>query len=328
MLTLPRTLKVFVSLYLSWLLLTLFTNSFRFEDILVNMSDEDWDRFQLLAVLPPIFAIVTYGLFRWCSSPETERLSQRLISILKARPKGEKITPEPYRKDLNLDFPLRGFVLCPKCHDPMTASWSTSRTGVKHPYYHCKKKGCELYSKSRARDLVHGEMQGLLETMRPAEATVELLRQIVEDVWVSKKQEHKRLLSAKKNDLEKIEEEITLLMDKCLRTKDEDLSEMYEGHLKTLKLKKEALKDVTEQLSSVDTSLEDALGTITEFISNPAAMWESGDFEEQRLVLKLAFAERLPFDKDKGFGTAGKSLPFRVLEGLRPVKSKMVVYSG
>lgn len=94
MLTLPRTLKVFVSLYLSWLLLTLFTNSFRFEDILVNMSDEDWDRFRLLAVLPPIFVIITYGLFRWCSSPETERLSQRLISIFKARPQGERITAE------------------------------------------------------------------------------------------------------------------------------------------------------------------------------------------------------------------------------------------
>lgn len=234
----------------------------------------------------------------------------------------------PYRKDLNLDFPLRGFVLCPKCCEPMTASWSTSRTGTKHPYYHCKSKGCELYSKSRARDLVHSEMQALLETMRPAEATVELLRQIVEDVWVNKKREHQRLLSSKENELDKIDKDISLLMDKYANAKDGELSEMLEDRLKTKKLEKEAVKEASEKLLSVDTSLEEALGTIIDFISNPAAMWKSGDFEEQRLVLKLAFAERLPFDKDKGFGTTGKSLPFKVLEGLRPVKSKMVEGTG
>lgn len=36
----------------------------------------------------------------------------------------------PARKDINIDFPLRGFVECADCGKPHTACWSTSSTGV------------------------------------------------------------------------------------------------------------------------------------------------------------------------------------------------------
>jgi site-specific DNA recombinase len=41
------------------------------------------------------------------------------------------------RADISADFPLRGSVACAHCNKPLTACWSTSRTGVKHPYYMC-----------------------------------------------------------------------------------------------------------------------------------------------------------------------------------------------
>ena len=40
----------------------------------------------------------------------------------------------PARKDISDDFPLRGFVLCDDCGKPLTACWSKSKTGKKHPY--------------------------------------------------------------------------------------------------------------------------------------------------------------------------------------------------
>lgn len=43
----------------------------------------------------------------------------------------------PARTDINADFPLRGFVLCSDCEHPLTACWSKSQTGRKHPYYFC-----------------------------------------------------------------------------------------------------------------------------------------------------------------------------------------------
>lgn len=40
----------------------------------------------------------------------------------------------PVRKNLNLDFPLRGAVAC-ECGNALTAAWSKSRNGSRHPYY-------------------------------------------------------------------------------------------------------------------------------------------------------------------------------------------------
>ena len=57
----------------------------------------------------------------------------------------------PARKDISSDFPLRGFVLCCDCGKPLTACWSKSHTGKKHPYYLCPTKGCPSYRKSIRR---------------------------------------------------------------------------------------------------------------------------------------------------------------------------------
>jgi len=53
----------------------------------------------------------------------------------------------PARKDLQGDFPLRGFVTCACCRKPMTACWPTGRN-EKYPYYLCSTKGREDYRKS------------------------------------------------------------------------------------------------------------------------------------------------------------------------------------
>ena len=53
----------------------------------------------------------------------------------------------PVRKDISEDFPLRGFVTCGCCSEPMTACWSKGRNTT-YPYYLCFKKGCEQYRKS------------------------------------------------------------------------------------------------------------------------------------------------------------------------------------
>lgn len=57
----------------------------------------------------------------------------------------------PSRKDINADFPMRGFVACGDCHHPMTATWATGKGG-RYPYYMCRQHGCTSNGKSVARD--------------------------------------------------------------------------------------------------------------------------------------------------------------------------------
>ncbi len=49
-----------------------------------------------------------------------------------------------------------------------------------------------------------------------------------------------------------------------------------------------------------------------EFIEDPFLMWKTGDLEQQRLVLRMVFAEPLVYDAETGFYTATLSLPLKV----------------
>lgn len=57
-------------------------------------------------------------------------------------------------------------------------------------------------------------------------------------------------------------------------------------------------------------SVETALDKVMQFVANPSAKWEKGVLEEQRVVLRLVFTEKLLYRKDAGFETASLSLPF------------------
>jgi hypothetical protein len=47
----------------------------------------------------------------------------------------------PTRKNINADFPLRGFVTCGHCNQPLTANWLKGRQ-ILYPCYLCHTKGC------------------------------------------------------------------------------------------------------------------------------------------------------------------------------------------
>lgn len=64
-----RNMKIAVSAYALWILLLLFTNSFEFENIF-RWYQDDMRRLRLLAILPPVFVLVAYLLFRWTFKPE------------------------------------------------------------------------------------------------------------------------------------------------------------------------------------------------------------------------------------------------------------------
>ena len=54
------------------------------------------------------------------------------------------------RTDNHEDFPLRGAVVCSGCGTTLTGGWSKGKTR-RHAYYRCRKKGCDHYGKSIAR---------------------------------------------------------------------------------------------------------------------------------------------------------------------------------
>lgn len=233
----------------------------------------------------------------------------------------------PTRKDLNQAFPLRGFLLCPECNEPVTASFSTGRT-AKHPYYRCKTKGCSKSGKSLPRDKVEQEFEQLLCRMGPRQDVLDLAKDILTSAWRTKKSEYTKCLVDLERQRRGLDSKIASLMDQLIETDDREIRAIYHEHIRKLKHEAALLSAEAQQREQVDTSFEGAVGTVFDFIGNPHSLWTNGDFEDKRLVLKLAFARKLPYSRETGFGTGAEALPFAVLAKLSGKNKEMVEMTG
>jgi hypothetical protein len=97
---------------------------------------------------------------------------------IQARMKGT--AKAPARKDINADFPLRGFILCNDCGSPLTACWSQGKK-QKYPYYLCPTKGCKSYRKSIRREQLEGEFEDVLKRLEPAKGLFALAKAMFKD---------------------------------------------------------------------------------------------------------------------------------------------------
>lgn len=261
-----------------------------------------WDIGLIKGKHPALISMQTY-----------EKIQERLTGKAKA----------PYRKDLNIDFPLRGFVLCSSCKEPLTASWCSGRN-KKYPYYHCKTKGCKLHSKGIGKETIESDFEELLKGIKPSEEVLELTKQIIKDTWKEKKANQAGNQVKLDKKVKELGCKIAGFMDRLLETEDKDMIRHYEGHIKELNYKYDLISAQAKQSYKIDTSYESAVGTVFDFIGNPYSIWSNGDLEEKRLVMNLTFTKKLIYENRRGFGTVGKALPFTVLEDISKGKSKMV----
>jgi site-specific DNA recombinase len=64
----------------------------------------------------------------------------------------------PVRKDFREDLPLRGFVTCGECGEPLTACWSKGRNSS-YPYYLCDTRTCSMKRKSIRKEVIEGDFE-------------------------------------------------------------------------------------------------------------------------------------------------------------------------
>ncbi|MCW9042998.1 MAG: recombinase zinc beta ribbon domain-containing protein [Pseudopelagicola sp.] len=137
----------------------------------------------------------------------------------------------PAHKDINADFPLRGFVCCYDCNTPLTACWSTSKSGKKHPYYLCHAKGCPSYRKSIRRDVLEGEFDELMQSLTPSEGLFAMATKMFKDAWGQRSgqmEADKRLIRTERNQVEK---QIEGLLDRVVDADSPTLITAYEKRI-------------------------------------------------------------------------------------------------
>jgi len=229
----------------------------------------------------------------------------------------------PNRKDLHEDFPLRNFVTCACCDEPMTAAWSKGRT--KHyGYYFCKTKGCPEHRKNIRKEAIEDAFQALLRALQPLPSLLKVLRVMFRDLWDLRRGAAKQDAKRIETQVQALESKTARLMDRLVRADSETLITAYEAQIKTLEAEKLALKDAASQAFEPRKSFEESFGMACTFLANPWKLWDKGQFAHKRMVLRLAFPGTLAYCPERGFRTAKTTLPFKGLGDFQAKKSRVV----
>ena len=233
----------------------------------------------------------------------------------------------PARKNLNLDFPLRGFVVCGHCGNPYTACWSSGRGG-RYPYYLCANRRCERYGKSVRREVLEDEFEKVLRRLRPSESLFSVARKMFEDLWNHRLESAQGRALTLKKELEKIMAQVDQFLDRIAATNVPSVAAAYERRIQELEDRKIELTEKIGRCGTPLRSFDETLRTALDFLGEPHKLWRSERIEDKRAVLKLAFADRLAYNGNEGFRTANPSFPFKMLESFSPSNMGMARPEG
>lgn len=222
----------------------------------------------------------------------------------------------PARPDLNEDFPLRGFVECDCCGNPLTANWSKSKTGKRHPYYLCFTKGCDNHRKSIKRDQIEGDFEEVLQALQPSETAYALLRDMFKRAWDMRSASVKQTTKAVSRKLSEVEAQIDGLLDRIVDASSPRVISAYEAKIDELEQEKLVLSERMEKTGQPQRSFEEMFELACQFLSSPWNIWKNGNLAMRRTVLKLAFEDRVSYCRNEGLRTPKTTLPFNVLDGV------------
>lgn len=191
-------------------------------------------------------------------------------------------------KKINGNFPLKGFVLCPKCGNPLLASTSKGRSSY-YSYYHCAKPCSTRY---KAED-VESRFQNFMGSISLNENAKQLLFAMVKERIGN--QTKQNVLGPKhyesvKNIEDKLIKIQDLLIDGTMERNDyAEAKKRYQDILTELKEKESQQKETTDILKIYNQGLKKLESIDSQFIE--------ADIDHKRKLLGSIFPEKFQFEK-------------------------------
>ncbi len=233
----------------------------------------------------------------------------------------------PARNDINKDFPLRGFVHCDDCDQPMTSCWSKGRNQL-YPYYLCDTPGCASKRKSIRRADIEDGAEAILRGLQPATQLYKLAKAIFTDIWEMRRVEAMAARKTIETQLSDTSKQIDSLLDRIMDASSPSVIKAYEKRIGELERQTIRLTEQAEKAVPSQGRLSEFIEPALEFLASPWNIYKNGSFALKRTVLKLAFAEPLRYSRNEGYRTAEITFPFKVLADFSSLKCGMVEPRG
>ena len=201
----------------------------------------------------------------------------------------------------NPEFPLRRLVLCGTCSRPFTGSVSRGNGG-KYAYYHCVQQDCVFYGKGIPKALLEEEFMRYLKTITPGKRFWALLEATVVRMWNDRQGENEASLKRREGAVQSLEERRNRVFD--MREDGSYTKEEFQQRRDTVESE---LAEARNRLASRRGDDFDPVVTLkyaAEFITAWGSQWLELVPEWRSRFQYLVFPDRIPYDRDSGFGTA------------------------
>lgn len=228
------------------------------------------------------------------------------------------------RKDINADFPLRGFVHCDDCGKPMTAAWSKG-CRKHYAYYLCDTRGCESKRKSIPRAKIEDGFSEVLKRMQPSKSFFALAKRMFIDAWEMRLAEAHSAKQTLVKQLKDVEAQIEGVLDRLVEANSPSVVSAYEKRIERLERDKIILAERVENYIPPKGRLEEFIELSLQFLSRPWDIYENGSLAVKHTVLRLAFSEPLRYSRENGYRTTETTFPFKVLAGFNNQNDEMVL---
>ncbi len=246
----------------------------------------------------------------WVKGHHDGLISLETFEAIQKKRAGARLAPA--RMDINLDFPLRGFVECNDCHKPLTACWSKGQY-KKYPYYFCFTKGCESERKSIPRDKLEAEFDEVMRSLQPTTKLFALAADMFKVAWQARTDQAEKLLDGTRAELKKVERKIEDLLDRIVDAGSPTVVSAYEERIEKLERERRVLNEKLAKTPAQEDTRNKVFERAMHFLANPWNLWEKGDHMMKKVVLRLAFSERIAYCRKRGLRTPKTTLPFKVL---------------
>ena len=149
-----------------------------------------------------------------------------------------------------------------------------------------------------------------------------------EELWKDREQMAGQETQSIKTEIRSIERKIGQYLDWIVETDHMTVVTTYENQISRLEEQKVLLTEKVQNCGRPLKPFDESFRTAMTFLGNPIKLWSSDRLEDKRMVLRLAFAEKLHYQRNEGFRTAQTALPFRLLMGLKEGKRDMARPAG
>lgn len=233
----------------------------------------------------------------------------------------------PARKDISEDFPLRGFVACDDCGEPLTSCWSKGRNKL-YPYYLCDTPGCPSKRKSIPRAKIEDGAEAILRKLGTARQLIDMARAMFTDLWQLRLSQFEQDQVSLQKQIVDVEKQSQALLDRIVEATNDSVIKAYETRIEKLEREKLILVERLENLAKPRRDLSEVIEPALRFLTSPWNIYKNSSLAAQQTVLKLSFAEPLRYNRNEGYRTANIAFPFKVLADFSTQKCEMVGPAG